>query len=378
MTEVLSTPSSFPPSRLYGTGDPTTSSTSAADTQPLQPLVPKLPPDVDPTKLQLAYGRRAVPKLISELADPDLFTRQRSLAFLADLFHAPENVAQAISEDIVPKLTRMLMETDLTIRQKSTECLLTISSHALGRADIVEHNTLMPLSKLFDDPSDLVRKNTYTTFSHTTLHRSGVDSLLSFSLFPLLIAKLPHERTEIKVPILETCYNCIRLGNAPSMPRDAVECDAMSAFTGMLKMEEVTEVKVAAARCIMMLSFYPDGKQIACKGNTVPVLVDLLTGRKAEVRAAAAGALMSITVNCDAKRMMVRENAIPILMDLLNDKSESVLLNVIKTITNCAEDYRGRFQLHGCIKQLQGFEGSKNQQLAEAARRAVQVITWRP
>ncbi|KAJ3039816.1 Radial spoke head 14 [Rhizophlyctis rosea] len=231
---------------------------------------------------------------------------------------------------------------------------------------------------MFDDQDDLVRKQVHETFSRTTTQQAGVDSLLSFALFPSLIQKLATERTEIKIPILETCYNCIRLGREPSMPRDALESGAMEALTGLVKKEMVTGVKVAGARCIMMLSFYPEAKRIACREQTVPVLIDLLVARKAEVRAAAAGALMSITIDCDAKRLMVRENALPTLVELLNDQNESILLNVIKTITNCAEDYRGRFQLHGAIKQLQTFTESKNTQLAEAARRAIQVITWRP
>ena len=39
-------------------------------------------------------------------------------------------------------------------------------------------------------------------------------------------------------------------------------------------------------------SFYPEAKRIACREQTVPVLIDLLVARKAEIRAAAAGALM--------------------------------------------------------------------------------------
>lgn len=56
---------------------------------------------------------------------------------------------------------------------------------------------------------------------------------------------------------------------------------------------------------------------------------------------------------------MVRENALPTLVELLSDQNESVILNVIKTITNCAEDYRGRFQLHGALKQVRRLEEAR-------------------
>ena len=55
---------------------------------------------------------------------------------------------------------------------------------------------------------------------------------------------------------------------------------------------------------------------------------------------------MTISIHCDAKKWLVRENALEKLVNLLDDKNELVLLNVIKTIGNCAEDYRGRFQLN--------------------------------
>jgi hypothetical protein len=87
---------------------------------------------------------------------------------------------------------------------------------------------------------------------------------------------------------------------------------------------------------------------------------------------------MSISVDCDAKRIIVRENAVTPLIELLDDRNPSVLLNVIKTITNVAEDYRGRFQLHSCVKRLESLYDSGNAQISEAAKIAVKIITWRP
>ncbi|KAJ1561808.1 Radial spoke head 14, partial [Nowakowskiella sp. JEL0078] len=162
----------------------------------------------------------------------------------------------------------------------------------------------------------------------------GVDNILSYSLLSVLVHNLTTQRLDIQVSMLETLYNLIRLGKAPWMPKEALDSNAMETFTKLIKLEMVTEVKVAASKCIMALSFYPAGKKRACEIETVPPLIRLLTDRKSEVRAASAGALMSITIDCDAKRMMVRENAIQILIGLLSDKNES-------TITNCAEDYRG-------------------------------------
>ncbi|KAJ1567368.1 SUMO-activating enzyme subunit 1, partial [Cladochytrium tenue] len=158
----------------------------------------------------------------------------------------------------------------------------------------------------------------------------GVLNVLKFNLLVLIVNKVEAECMDIQVLMLDTIYNCTRLGREPWIPGELANCSAMEIFTRIIQKEPVTEVKVAAVKCIMMLSFHKVGKEAATNSDTILVLIGLLSDRKSQVRAAAAGALMSITVDCDAKRVMVRENAISTLMDLLDDRDPAVLLNVVK------------------------------------------------
>lgn len=75
---------------------------------------------------------------------------------------------------------------------------------------------------------------------------------MAFSLIPLLVKKLAIERYDIQIYILQTLYNCIRLGKEPLNPTDAIKSNALSEFNNLLK-SSITDVKVWACKCIMVL-----------------------------------------------------------------------------------------------------------------------------
>ena len=63
-----------------------------------QGLVSIIPEKCDATQIQLAYGNRAIPKLISELSSHELMTCQRALIALSELFHAPDNSSYGLQQ----------------------------------------------------------------------------------------------------------------------------------------------------------------------------------------------------------------------------------------------------------------------------------------
>lgn len=122
---------------------------------------------------------------------------------------------------------------------------------------------------------------------------------MAFSLIQVLVKKLISERYDIQIFILQTLYNCIRLGKEPLNPADAIKANALNEFNKVLK-SSITDVKVWSCKCIMVLwylyftnsSFFAEAKKIACSGNTIQNLLLALSDNKSEVRSAAAGALM--------------------------------------------------------------------------------------
>jgi hypothetical protein len=148
------------------------------------PLFNAYPPDTDPTRLQLAYGRRTIPKLVDEAMSDQLETRQRALISLAELFHNPEFIAQGLCENIVSKLTGMFRDAediptkDLTVRQKASECLAIISGYAVGRNALIKAASLFPISKLFDDEDAMVRRNAHTIFARCSVQKACVENIL--------------------------------------------------------------------------------------------------------------------------------------------------------------------------------------------------------
>ncbi|KAJ3336086.1 Radial spoke head 14 [Gonapodya sp. JEL0774] len=423
-----------------------TQTTSADDAIKTKRSLAGAPAVLDPARQEVAYGRRAVPKLISSLSSDSPSDSLTSLTTLSSLLHHPSHLASALSSNLIPSLSRLLASPDSGVRLLAAKACVTVCGQAVGRS-AVALDAVEGLKKLaLEDPDPEVRKEAYEAIRRVSMDQEGVSSLLRASLIRPAFARLSAETLEVQSLVLQTLYNILRTGigaggtrkktanqalagasgsgsgygthptdgqisgtipTSTDAPGDSFDASStseslpspspspapaptpasvdddrepsaffMATLRDLAQQRMPEQVKVGACRCVMMLSFYPEGKRLAVKENLLKPLIALLKDRKSEVRAAAAGAIMSITVDVEAKKQMVRENALPLLVDLISgaDRNPESLLNACRCIANCAEDYRGRFQLSSCLKKLEELKGHPNTQLGDAAKRAIENV----
>ncbi|NWS54499.1 RSP14 protein, partial [Chunga burmeisteri] len=330
-----------------------------------------LPPNIDPTKAPIAFGKRALPKLNEELQSPELLTQQRALMALCDLLHDPENVYQAIEVGFLDNLKTLLLHHDSTVRQKTTQIFYIMAMHSVGRQGLIQNGVISALTELLDDPVDICKKNTHQIFEMMSKLPEGAAGILHAGLIPLLVFKLKTESVEIQELLLDTLSNCLHV--------EASEALATGAVT-ILK-EKLTHSSVAirskAAWVLLEIGTHPEGKSVVCK-EVIPVLVSLLEDADPEVQASAAGALMLATVKPQGRFSALGAEAIPPLLKLVAEETSKARLSAIKTLTMLAELPEGRKTLLDHTDTFQQCLNDPREAVKRAAKIAISVIKWKP
>ncbi|XP_054852561.1 radial spoke head 14 homolog [Eublepharis macularius] len=332
----------------------------------------KLPPDIDPTKAPIAFGRRALPKLNEELEDSDLLTRQRALMSLCDLMHDPENAYQAINIGFVDNLKKLLLDEDQTVRQKTTEVLYIMATHNVGRYSFIKHGVIPALAQLLNDPVDICRWNMHYGLKLMSEWAPGAIEIVESSLIPSLVLKLKTENEEIQKLLLETLSGCLRVEAF-----EALATGAVGILKEMLRHCSV-EIRSKAAEALMTISVPLEGKKMIFQEDVFPDLVILLNDAAAEVRANAAGALMNAVITTQGKYAAIKAMAIETLLPLIHDDKSKVRLYSLKALTMLAEAPEGRKTLLYHVKEFQERMKDPNEAVRRAATIAVEVITWKP
>uniref|UniRef100_A0A8C5RK71 Radial spoke head 14 homolog n=1 Tax=Laticauda laticaudata TaxID=8630 RepID=A0A8C5RK71_LATLA len=332
----------------------------------------QLPPDIDPTKAPVAFGRRGLPKLNEELQHPELLTRQRALMALCDLVHDPENVYQAIRLGFLDNLKKLLLDEDKTVRQKTTEVLYIMATHSIGRTNFVEHGVIPALAQLLDDPVDICRWNMHYALKLLSETPTVATGIVESGLVSPLVQKLKTEKENIQELILDTLTGCLRV--------EAFEALATGSISVLKeKLQDPSQaIRCKAAEALMAISVPLEGKNMVFKEDVFPDLVNLLEDEDSEVRANAAGALMNSAVTTQGKYAAINAEAIDYLLPLIHDEKSKVRLYAIKALTMLSEAPEGRLVLLKHVPEFQKHLDDSNATVQRAAQIAIQVIEWKP
>uniref|UniRef100_A0A8C9MJW3 Radial spoke head 14 homolog n=1 Tax=Serinus canaria TaxID=9135 RepID=A0A8C9MJW3_SERCA len=329
-----------------------------------------LPPDIDPTKAALAFGRRALPKLNEELQSPELLTQQRALVALCDLVHDPEKVYQAIA---LGNLKALLVHQDQTVRQKTTEVLSIMALHSIGRwVQFQSLQIISALTGLLDDPVDICRKNTHQIFDMLAKLPEGAGGVLQAGLIPPLVLKLKTELDEIQELILGTLSNCLRVEVS-----EALAAGAVAVLKEKLS-HPSTAIRSKAAWVLLEISSHAEGKIAVCEEEVIPVLLSLLEEAQPEVQVNSTGALMFALVTPQGRSSAMGAAAIPPLLTLVAEETSKARLNAIKALTLLAELPEGRQTLLEHRDTFQRCLDDPSEAVQRAAEIAITVIDWKP
>nr|XP_012433521.3 radial spoke head 14 homolog isoform X1 [Taeniopygia guttata]XP_041575246.1 radial spoke head 14 homolog isoform X1 [Taeniopygia guttata]XP_041575247.1 radial spoke head 14 homolog isoform X1 [Taeniopygia guttata] len=331
-----------------------------------------LPPDIDPTKAALAFGRRALPKLNEELQSAELLTQQRALMALCDLVHDPEKVYQAIALGFLASLKTLLVHQDQTVRQKTTEVLSIMALHSIGREGLIRSGVISALAGLLDDPVDICRKNTHQIFDMLAKLPEGAGGVLQAGLIPPLVLKMQTELDEIQELILGTLSNCLRVEVS-----EALAAGAVPVLKEKLS-HPSTAIRSKAAWVLLEISSHAEGKIEVCKEEVIPVLVSLLEDTQPEVQVSSTGALMFALVTPQGRSSAMGAEAIPPLLTLVAEETSKARLNAIKTLTLLAELPEGRQTLLDHRDTFQRCLDDPSEAVQRAAEIAITVIDWKP
>ncbi|KAL3062346.1 hypothetical protein OYC64_002202 [Pagothenia borchgrevinki] len=339
----------------------------------------------DPSRAPVAYGRRAVPQLFSELQQQEAPRRLRALASLCDLLRDPERISCTVSGGSLEQLKVLLKDEDSIVRAKTCELLHLLTAHRIGRQALLSSSFLPHLSELMDDSSSSCRRNVQRVLNRLTLMPAGAEALLT--LVPKLMLKLREEEEEeeedVQVLLLSTLSSCSCLDPLPALASDGV-----SLLLHKLS-DSSTDIRREATAALMALSVCEEGMRQVCEEEVLPVLVDLLRDKDVEVQANAAGVIMYAAIINEGKRQCLDLDVIPILLSLVSqdgeeekdkERKKALVMYSLRALTALAEAPQGRCLLLEQLSLLgrRSEAAEEDQDIRRNAQNAVRVITWTP
>lgn len=345
------------------------------ETNDALPRVPEtLPPHLDPTKSELAFENRMLPKLNRECKSSNKLDTQRALKSLTDIVHSPEKIAETLQVGLFNTVGGLLKSDDDMCRNLSSEIFSVMATHNIGRTAGI--NFIQELASLFSDANLSTRVNVHKTLFCLADIYSGNAAIVSNQLIPTLIKLLETEDDSVKTWIVRTLCKNLRIA-AP----EALENNGLDVLAGLIETHTDTQILEHSLRAVAEITYPFKGKNQANNHATLPKkLVSIVRESDEEVlKAAAAGAISAMAITTEGKKNFFQLGAQPACCDMLEDELSESRLNAVTAITIIGEIPEGRnYILTNKIDAIKELRTDKNELVRQAAIECCQVIEWKP
>ncbi|OWA51066.1 putative Radial spoke head 14-like protein [Hypsibius exemplaris] len=336
------------------------------------------PPRVDFTKTPLAYGLRAVPRILRELVVDEVVVRRRALNSLAVYLVNPLHVQESLDRGVMRVLYERLKETDYLVRERTTACLQLFSRSTRGCEAILLDDIVNILRKRIDDIEEPVRINSYNTFLNLSGELKGAFEITNYDLVSIFVEKLWTEIPIVKKVLLSILHHIMEYAD---IRRDVLTTPAMIYFTSYLQSEDV-EIREGAARCTGDLAVEILGKTQANGCGTVEILTDLIMKEPMDLPTMApiSYALMMCLIDIEARYRALKRSGeiLGRVITLARHPALEVALNAIKIATIMAESPEGRKYYMENFAAVADFQKLPDPDLKRVAETLVAVIMSKP
>jgi hypothetical protein len=346
------------------------------------------PVESAPTKIVEAFGLGKCPKLVSQVASPDIDVRVNALAVLCDEFRNPYSVDGCVRAGVVPILAQMIVDPDYVTRARASEALHLAAIDSNGFAAILERQDIVfpRLLAGFDDPSEEVRGFVYNCLLSTTRTSDGVEANVAYEVPRAFVDAVRRDVRALKPIGLRALHNLV--SNETGLTQ-ALRANAVAAFIDLLTLDPLhatpvdNEVVTEAARTLGYICYDGRAKLPALEGGAVEKLVAIIKIKElsAFVKIAVTVALMAITITNDGKIQANAFQGLDIVMRLLYDDSRAVVLNALKIISNLAVYPKNREEFINdstCVVKIRKLSRSEDKLVAKHASATLEAVLWNP
>eukprot|EP01038_Epipyxis_sp_PR26KG_P015609 gene15609-21092_t len=353
------------------------------------------------TKIVEAYGLRKCPKLVLQIAGPDLVVRQNALLVICDEFQNPYSVSGCADEGVIKVLADMVNDPDFITRVRATKALALAAIDAKGLQSIIADEVIPQILKGAGDPSELVRGNVYECLFALTKAPDGVVKCVECDVTNAFVSALSVEDDERKPIILRSIYNIVACeqglleairSNAVFSCINLVAKSAEHADNRRLGGELVAtfysdnelEILSEASKTLGFMCFDGRAKRAALDQGAIKQLINVLKFMKSatsDVKLSITISLMAITITDEGKIQIFDANGVEDIIALLYDDSKVVLLNALKIISNIAIYPPNREILckdSTCVIKLRKLSKVDDKIVSRHSGIALNAVLWTP